>query len=140
MTDPSTQSEVSNPPGGAPQQEPVEPTGMREDGATESNAIRRGSPFTRSQSSEVVAAEALLPESEVLDPEWGVMRSAIWASAWVAIFSIACYQVFPGGGVVVAALGCGLAMIGLFSSRPIPATVLLVTHAVLFFGCYQRLF
>lgn len=108
--------------------------------ATDANSIRRGSPFTRSDSGKVVVAESLLLESEVLDPEWGVLRSAIWASAWVAIFSIACYQVFPGGGVVVAALGCGLAIIGLFSSRPIPATVLLVTHAGLFFGCYQRLF
>ena len=145
LTDPSTQSETPNPHGDASQNGPDArtgpdaPTGQTEHVPAEPSAVRRGCPFARSQSSEG-AAEPVLPVAEVLDPEWGVLRSAIWASAWVAIFSVACYQLFPGGGVVVAALGCGLAMIGLFSSRPIPATVLLVTHAGLFFGCYQRLF
>lgn len=74
------------------------------------------------------------------DPEWGVLRAANWASAWVALCGIACWQMFPGGGVIVSVLGCGLATIGLFSSRAIAATVLLLVHAALFFACYQRLF
>jgi hypothetical protein len=131
--------------------------------ADPSETVRRGSPFAASNStfaktdSTAATSESLVAEtaarwepanhssdyyavSEILDPEWGALRAAIWASAWVAIFSVACFQLFPGGGVIVASLGCGLAIVGLFSSQPIPAAVLLATHAGLFFGCYQSLF
>ncbi|TWU02016.1 hypothetical protein [Neorhodopirellula pilleata] len=116
------------------------------------DTVRKGSPFAQSmpagetlgnavQADATIAFRAVeIRANDVLDPEWGVLRSAIWASAWVAIFSLACYQYFPGGGVLVTALGCALAIVGLFSSRPIPASVLLIAHAGLFFACYQRLF
>lgn len=77
--------------------------------------------------------------AEMLDPEWGVLRAANWASAWVAIFAVACVSMFPGGGVIVATLGCGLASVGLFSSRQVIAAILLLLHASLFFACYQKL-
>ena len=113
--------------------------------ASSSGPIRKGSPFASQNPKDSESLESRMPASEIhphelLDPEWGVLRSAIWASAWVAIFSIACWRFFPGGGVVVASLGCGLAIVGLFSSRPIPATALLITHVAFFFGCYQQLF
>lgn len=117
------------------------------------DTIRRGSPFAQSSnpvdmdSGSVASANPQTPLAidtvslgDTLDPEWGVLKAAIWASAWVAIFAVACYQMFPGGGVLVSALGCSLAIVGLFSSRPLPASVLLVAHAGLFFACYQRLF
>ncbi len=107
--------------------------------------IRRGSPFAKatSRGDAVPGASGALRWQQIdqtFDPEWGVLRAANWASAWVALCAIACLQMFPGGGVVVTALGCGLATIGLFSSRAIAATMLLVLHACLFFACYQRLF
>ncbi|MCM2375034.1 hypothetical protein [Aporhodopirellula aestuarii] len=121
---------------------PDEPTTQ----TTDDTPIRRGSPFAQPPSSNSATGDAwpaatgipLAPE--ILDPEWGVLRAANWASAWVAISAIACVSMFPAGGVVVAALGCGLATVGLFSSRQIPAAGLLVLHAFLFFSCYQRLF
>jgi len=106
------------------------------------DTVRHGSPFAQGVSSPIASADtpSIAATIDAFDPEWGVLRAAIWASTWVAMFAIACYQYFPGGGVLVTALGCGLAIIGLFSSRPIPASVLLIAHAGLFFACYQRLF
>lgn len=109
--------------------------------------IRRGSPFARSPhageplSRSANAAALTAREAELaFDPEWGVLRAANWAAAWVAIWGLACLQMFPGGGVVVATLGCALATVGLFSSRVALAAGLLTLHAWLFFACYQRLF
>ncbi|MBB3205153.1 hypothetical protein FHS27_000920 [Rhodopirellula rubra] len=122
--------------------------GDKGDDASGGGPVRRGSPFAKSTSSASATSEAAsgagsggdwVVTHEMLDPEWGVLRAANWASAWVAIFAAACVTMFPGGGVVVAALGCGLASVGLFSSRQFSAAVLLVLHASLFFACYQRL-
>ncbi|EMI55183.1 hypothetical protein [Rhodopirellula sallentina] len=99
-------------------------------------AVRRGSPFAAKPDQ---ASGVMVLPVEILDPEWGVLRAANWASAWVAIFAIACVSMFPGGGVIVAALGCGLASVGLFSSRQVIAAILLLLHASLFFACYQKL-
>ncbi|WP_404307243.1 hypothetical protein [Neorhodopirellula lusitana] len=108
------------------------------------STIRKGSPFAAQGQTTALAGAGLANSVggslEILDPEWGVLRSASWASLWVAFFSFACWRLFPGGGVVVASLGCGLAVVGLFSSRPVPAIVLLAVHVFLFFGCYQQLF
>lgn len=129
-------------------------SGTREENTTPASGtsasdspVRRGSPFAKSlhpgdrQSATADAAALAMRVAEpAFDPEWGVLRAANWASAWVAICGLACLQMFPGGGVVVAALGCALATVGLFSSRVVFAAVLLATHAWLFFACYQRLF
>lgn len=111
--------------------------------------IRRGSPFrdasvppsrpTDSVSADGAIDRRLLSDAASLDPDWGVLRAAIWASAWSLMFVIACWAVFPGGGVLVAALGCALAVVGMFSSRPIPAIALLAIHAGMFFACYSRM-
>lgn len=108
--------------------------------------VRRGSPFANSpegdaRSSAPASGNLTLPAIEpVFDPEWGVLRAANWASAWVAICGLACLSMFPGGGVIVATLGCALATVGLFSSRALIAAGLLGLHAWIFFACYQRLF
>ncbi len=108
--------------------------------------VRRGSPFADLPKDDAKGSGAArddlgLPGVELaFDPEWGVLRAANWASAWVALCGLACLSMFPGGGVIVAALGCGLATVGLFSSRALIAAGLLVLHAWLFFACYQRLF
>ncbi|TWT74133.1 hypothetical protein [Allorhodopirellula solitaria] len=100
--------------------------------------VRRGSPFAHSSEPSDTVSSAT-PEL-VLDPQWGVLRAANWASAWVAICALACLGLFPAGGVIVATLGCALATVGLFSSRVIAAAMLLGLHAWIFFACYQRLF
>lgn len=106
--------------------------------------VRRGSPFAKSShradGGPAIDARALSSVEPAFDPEWGVLRAANWASAWVALCALACLQMFPAGGVIVAALGCALATIGLFSSRVLVAGGLLALHAWLFFACYQKLF
>ncbi len=102
--------------------------------------VRRGSPFAKSPQQSASDALPISGMEPAFDPEWGVLRAANWASAWVAICGLACLQMFPGGGVIVAALGCALATIGLFSSRALLAGGLLALHAWLFFACYQKLF
>lgn len=121
---------------------------MPESALPDDAPIRRGSPFAKSTAQNGESVEEMSSEHALawqatdvtFDPEWGVLRATNWASAWVALCGTACLSMFPGGGVLVAALGCALATIGLFSSRPIIATVLLVIHVGLFFACYQRLF
>lgn len=124
-----------------------ERTTATSDSSASDGPVRRGSPFAPSPRagdptpvSGAAAAVAMPMAEPAFDPEWGVLRAANWASAWVAICGLACLQMFPAGGVVVATLGCALSTVGLFSSRAAFAAALLALHAWLFFACYQRLF
>lgn len=149
--DPVSSPEPMSPEPVSPERRPSSPESAQPQLGGGDSSIRRGSPFARSASrgDAVAPLDSHATGSDVMawrqadvafDPEWGVLRAANWASAWVALCGVACLFLFPGGGVIVAALGCALATIGLFSSRPIVATGLLLIHAGLFFACYQRLF
>tara|TARA_A100001391_G_C5021732_1_gene266027 strand:+ start:101 stop:523 length:423 start_codon:yes stop_codon:yes gene_type:complete len=139
-------SQPPSPPGPSPS-DPGVPETLKGDGTARDISgndlpVRHGSPFAASPPDPAadINAQAVATRGRDFDPEWGVLRAANWASAWVAICGLACLQYFPEGGVIVAALGCGLATLGLFSSRAMFAAVLLALHAWLFFACYQRLF
>lgn len=125
--------------------------------AVQDEPLRRGSPFRDRSESAVDKAAGDGPSSGEVDPssqpgspfrhvddepEWtpdaGLRTAAVFSSLVVLGFVIACWAVFPGGGVVVASLGCGLAVIGLFSRRRFAAAMLLSGHAAGFFACYVQ--
>jgi hypothetical protein len=70
----------------------------------------------------------------------GVMKytakGSATASLMVVFFASTAAWWFPAGGVLIAALGCGLAVGGLFSDYRLLAAGLLVVHLGLFFACY----
>lgn len=107
------------------------------------NPIRRGSPFRGNSDEDGVIAprgsgtlHGSGPIGELEMIQTGVMATAPIASLIVMAFALACYAWFPGGGLLVASLGVGLAAMGLFSVRKAMAAMLLVTHMAVFFGCY----
>ena len=106
------------------------------------DGIRVGSPFAAGS---VVGTATLpdanatqVPPAEVLAD--GVMRytaqGSATASLMVIFFAAAAVWWFPAGGVVIAGLGCALAVGGMFSQYRLPSTGLLVIHLGLFFASY----
>lgn len=63
-------------------------------------------------------------------------KGSVAASLMVVFFAAAAVYWFPTGGVLVAALGSGLAVGGLFSDYRLPSACLLLVHLGLFFACY----
>jgi hypothetical protein len=104
---------------------------------------RAGDPFAPGSMTDVVPAAIdetgkVSSAPEVLTD--GAMKytakGSAAASLMVLLFAVAAMYWFPTGGVLVAALGSGLAVGGLFSDYRLPATCLLLVHLGLFFACY----
>jgi len=67
-------------------------------------------------------------------------RGALGAACLVMVFATAALWWFPGGGMFVAAWGCVLSMMGMYSKMPKRAIGCLLVNALLFFLCYARTF
>lgn len=98
--------------------------------------VRRGNPFASGTDRPAVAMVTPMIQEEVWVPESGVLQASVLASSIVLVFSLACWRLFPAGGILVTGLGCGLAILGMFSSRIVAAAMCLIAHAVLFVACY----
>ena len=100
--------------------------------------IRYGSPF---------AVDPVLDPTRVTAPaevfiDAGPLKytamGAVAASAMVILFASAAAYWFPGGGTLIAVLGCVLAILGLFSYYRFRAFACLVAHLALFLVSYAR--
>ncbi len=100
-------------------------------------SIRAGSPFA-------VDPEPALPEPKFIETFYdvGPMRytamGAVAAAVMVFGFGAVAASWFPSGGVLIAALGCGLSLFGLASTYRITSIGLLVANLGLFLFCYSR--
>ena len=104
--------------------------------------IRTGSPFASDPEmtpSQDAAQTRKLEKFYDVGPLRYTAMGAVAASAMVIVFaSIACWW-FPGGGALIAGLGCALAAFGMFSHMRTPAIGCLVVHMALFVVSYSRL-
>ena len=100
-------------------------------------AIRIGSPFS-------VDPAPSVPESKPVETLYDVgpirytAMGAVASSAMVFAFGAAAASWFPTGGVLIAALGCGLSLFGLASAYRVASIGLLFAHVGLFLFCYIR--
>ena len=67
-----------------------------------------------------------------------VASGAVAASILVLGFAVAAVSWFPAGGALIAALGCVLAILGLYSSFRLASATLLAVHLCLFVVSYGR--
>lgn len=104
----------------------------------ETNAAppRRGSPFA----SEPISLPRDGPVEVLVagGPVRYTAMGAVAASAMVLGFAAAAAWWFPGGGTMIAALGCGLSLFGLYSHYRATAAGLLLLHLALFIVSYGR--
>jgi hypothetical protein len=108
------------------------------------NGIREGSPFAvdpePSPSDEEFGQVPLTAEAFYdIGPMRYMALGAVLAAAIVLLFAAASAYWFPGGGLLVAGLGCLLAMLGFFSPRPRTAVGLLAGHLALLATAYIRM-
>ncbi len=101
------------------------------DAADTEEVIRVGSPF---------AIDPSMPIEPLMDvgPIRYTAMGATAASAMVVGFALAAAGWFPVGGAAISALGCVLAIFGMFSPYRITATTLLAIHLALFVTNYVQ--
>ena len=63
---------------------------------------------------------------------------AVAASAMVLVFAVVAAWWFPGGGTMIAALGCALSIFGMYSNYRFLASGFLLLHLALFVVSYGR--
>lgn len=119
-----------------------EPNEILAESVAKPKEIRTGSPFASDPEltpSQVAAQTRKLEKFYDVGPLRYTAMGAVAASAMVIVFaSIACWW-FPGGGALIAGLGCALAAFGMFSHLRTPAIGCLVVHMALFVVSYSRL-
>lgn len=111
-------------------------------GSGNDDMLRTGSPFATGSILDAVdpldSSAAQPTPTEILTD--GVMKytakGSATASLMVIFFAAAAAWWFPAGGVLIAGLGCGLAVGGMFSDYRLPSAGLLVVHLGLFFASY----
>jgi hypothetical protein len=100
-------------------------------------AIRVGSPFATDPSPAVIEPKRVETFYDVGPIRYTAM-GAVAASVMVLGFGAAAATWFPTGGVLIAALGCGLSLFGLTSVYRFTSIGLLLAHLGLFLFCYSR--
>jgi len=119
----------------ASQQEIGESSG-EQSASTSAVSIRKGSPFAIDPLEEPSApADINLYE---LGPVRYTAMGAVVAATMVLFFALLAAWKFPGGGALVAALGCLLATFGLYSTHRKTSLSLLAIHLLLFLVSYGR--
>ncbi|QDT10452.1 hypothetical protein [Planctomycetes bacterium K23_9] len=111
--------------------------------ASTGKEVRVGSPFASEPSD---LWDDFLPDSNDSQPELmydvGPLKytaiGAVAAAVMVLAFAIAASWWFPGGGTLIAALGCALSIFGMYSPRKTLAAVCLLLHLGLFLFSYSR--
>ena len=112
-------------------------SGFAEDSAEE---IRVGSPFIKDP--DLWDGVTIAPRRPEKFYDLGPLRytaiGAVAASLMVLGFAAVAFWWFPGGGTLIAALGCALAIFGLYSQHRRTASICLVLHLLLFIASYSR--
>lgn len=105
------------------------------------SVVRVGSPFAIDPP-ELALADGPWPADRGGFDDAGPLRytamGAAAASAMVVAFAAASLAWFPAGGVLIALLGCSLAIGGLFSRHRLASMGLLVIHLGLFIANYSK--
>ena len=109
-------------------------------GGLDSDEIRVGSPFIKDPDlwDGVVVAPRKPERFYDLGPLRYTAIGAVAASVMVLGFALVAFWWFPGGGTLIAALGCALAVFGLYSQHRRTASVCLILHLLLFIASYSR--
>ena len=111
------------------------------DAATEGE-IRVGSPFRVDPSpisGTVIHRARAKPEAFYdVGPLRYTAMGAVGAAMLVLGFAAVAAWWFPGGGTIIATLGCALSIFGLYSQRRLAATACLLLHLMLFMISYSR--
>ena len=103
--------------------------------------IRVGSPFAKDPEllwDGAIAASRRPQSFYDLGPLRYTAIGAASASLMVLGFASAASLWFPGGGTLIAALGCALAIFGLYSSYRKLSAACLILHLLLFIFCYSQ--
>ena len=100
------------------------------------SAVRVGSPFAVDP--RAAASPAPAESLQELGPMKYTAMGAVSASMLVVGFAAAAAYFFPAGGTLVAALGCLLSILGMYSSYRFAAACLLTLHLCLFVLSYGR--
>lgn len=107
-------------------------------GSTDSATVRVGSPFRGDPKPAEFVPQAAINEAVIGSPARYTALGAVAASALVLLFAASGALWYPSGGVLVAALGCTLAVGGLFSARKKTSLGLLTMHLGLFLAAASR--
>jgi hypothetical protein len=99
-------------------------------------SIRIGSPFAVDPMAQI-AKRQIEPFYDVGPVRYTAM-GAVAASVMVLGFATAAAWWFPGGGALIAALGCVLSIFGMYSVFRLTSVALLALHLVLFVISYGR--
>jgi hypothetical protein len=104
--------------------------------------IRVGSPFAvdpRPIAGTVIQRQRARPEAFYdVGPLRYTAMGAVAAATLVLGFAAVAAWWFPGGGTIIAALGCALSIFGLYSEKRLAASGCLLLHLVLFMVSYSR--
>lgn len=100
-------------------------------------AIRVGSPFATDPLPSFQDSKPIEAFYDVGPIRYTAM-GAVAASAMVLVFGAAAAWWFPGGGVLIAALGCGLSLFGAASAYRFTSLVLLAAHLGMFLYSYSQ--
>ncbi|KLU04628.1 putative transmembrane protein [Rhodopirellula islandica] len=130
MSEPNPSTTVSDP--------ALPPSASQQTSQGSEAAVRRGNPFASGSDRPVIASVTPMIQEEAWVPESGMLQASVLAALIVLVFSLACWRLFPAGGILVTGLGCALSILGMFSSRVVAAGMCLLAHAALFVGCYLQ--
>jgi hypothetical protein len=103
----------------------------------EAETIRIGSPFAIDPAVPFQTAKQIEAFYDVSPLRYTAM-GAVAASCLVLCFGAAAAWWFPSGGVLIAALGCGLSLFGMASVYRYSSIGLLMIHLGLFLFSYSR--
>ncbi|MGB7343835.1 MAG: hypothetical protein WBD20_06465 [Pirellulaceae bacterium] len=109
----------------------------------QNTGFRKGSPFANDPDDlwdDFLPVAGVLPTENLYDvgPLKYTAIGSVAAAVMVLGFAGAASWWFPGGGTLIAALGCALSIFGLYSPRKQWAAGCLVLHLMLFLFSYSR--
>lgn len=96
---------------------------------------RVGSPFATAPSGRTLRQQPAIALQDLGPFQYTAMGGTV-AAIMLLGFAILALVWFPPGGCIVAALGCGTAILGLHSKFKRITTGVLVSHACLFVACF----
>jgi len=96
---------------------------------------RIGSPFAAAPSGKAVKPRQTFALQDLGPFQYTAMGGVVSAIMLLG-FAIVAYVWFPAGGCIIAALGCGTAILGLHSKFKRLTTGVLLSHTCLFLACF----
>lgn len=120
-------------------EEPIMATLVASDDGEE---IRIGSPFAQDPDDLPVVSTVSTPRKPEIVYDVGPLKytaiGSVAAAVMTLAFGAAAAWWFPGGGTLIAGLGCMLSIFGLYSPHKIYASICLAMHLTLFLASYTH--